>query len=139
MEQCLFCLINNTIPSKKIYEGSYSCVFLDKAEDVNYHMLAIPKKHISNILDCDGETLIHLTNAVQTVSRHCIKCGFSGINILNANGKDAGQSIAHFHIHLIPRKKGDNINAWPNFDECSVSLEDAYALLKNKLVIARNN
>jgi diadenosine tetraphosphate (Ap4A) HIT family hydrolase len=46
MEQCLFCLINNTIPSKKIYEGSYSCVFLDKAEDDNYHMLAIPKKYI---------------------------------------------------------------------------------------------
>ncbi|SRR5699024_2134387 len=131
MEQCPFCLIiSNKIPSKKIYEDDYSCVFLDQAKDVNYHMLAVPKKHVCNILSCDSETLTHLMNAIQIVSNHCVACGFSGVNLLNASGQDAGQSVSHLHIHLIPRKKNDNINAWPNFNGSSVSLDEAYNLLK---------
>ncbi|MGX7234688.1 HIT family protein [Enterococcus italicus] len=131
VEQCPFCLINsNEIPNKKIYEDNYSCVFLDKSKDVNYHMLAVPEKHISTILNCDSKTLNHLMNAIQIVSKHCVECGFSGINLLNTSGEDAGQSVPHLHIHLIPRKKNDNIDAWPNFDGSSVSTEEAYNLLK---------
>lgn len=58
MENCIFCdIVNGKLPSKKIYEDEYTYVFLDIAKDVDGHMVAIPKKHVKNILDCDEETL----------------------------------------------------------------------------------
>ena len=97
----------------KVYEDEHTLVFMDIAKDVDGHMLAIPKKHIKNILDCDTETLGQLMTAVKKVSNHCIEvCGYDGVNLLNASDESAGQSVPHFHIHIIPRKKGDGIDAW---------------------------
>lgn len=89
---CIFCeIVNNNVPSMKVYEDEYTLVFMDIAKDVDGHMVAIPKKHCKNILDCDAETLAHLMNTVKKVSDHCInECGYSGINLLNANDESAG-------------------------------------------------
>ena len=55
---CVFCkIVNGDIPSFKVYEDEYTVVFMDIANDVDGHMLAIPKKHVKCILDCDTETL----------------------------------------------------------------------------------
>ena len=62
-------------------------------------------------------------------------CGYSGVNFLNASDASdasAGQSVAHFHIHIIPRKSDDGIDAWPNFKGSTVSNLDMYELLKIK-------
>ena len=88
---------------------------MDTANDVDGHMLAVPKKHVKNIFECDEETLFHLMAAVKKVSIHCINHGYDGINLLNASGEHAGQSVSHLHIHIIPRRAGDGINAWPHF------------------------
>ena len=57
---CIFCkIVNGEIPSLKVYEDEYTMVFMDIAKDVDGHMVAIPKKHIKNILDCDVDTLSH--------------------------------------------------------------------------------
>ncbi|MBR6615028.1 MAG: HIT family protein, partial [Lachnospiraceae bacterium] len=54
---------------------------------------------------------------VKKISCHLTEnCGYDGVNLLNASGTSAGQSVPHFHIHIIPRKNGDNIDAWPKFD-----------------------
>lgn len=100
---------------------------MDIAGDVDGHILVIPKTHKKNILDCDEETLINLMKAVKKVSNHLVdNCGYSGVNLLNASDESAGQSVPHFHIHIIPRKINDNINAWPHFEEADQKAEDVF-------------
>lgn len=132
MEDCVFCkIVKGELPSYKIYEDEYTYVFLDIAEDVNGHMAAIPKKHVNNILDCDEETLERLMTTVKRVSNHCVdQCGYQGVNLLNASDESAGQSVAHFHIHIIPRKKGDGIDAWPDFKGSTIENEVIFEQLK---------
>lgn len=115
MEDCIFCkIINGQIPSRKIYEDEKTLAFLDISDDFYGHILVIPKKHCENVLDCCPEELSVLSQIIKKVSEHLVNaCGFSGVNILNANGQDAGQSVMHLHFHIIPRKKDDNLNIFP--------------------------
>lgn len=132
MCECIFCkIIKNKIPSMKIYEDQDACVILDIANDVDGHMVAIPKKHVKSILDCDEDILFHLFKVIKKVSNHCVNhCGYEGINLLNANDESAGQSVPHFHVHMIPRTSKDGIDAWPKFKGCNCSKEDIYKRLK---------
>ncbi len=128
---CIFCkIIQKQIPAKIIYEDDHTLVFLDIAEDVDGHLLATPKKHVTSLFDCDTETLHHLMNTVKKVSRHLISCGYDGCNLLNANHESAGQSVSHFHIHIIPRKQNDQIDAWPHFSGSKTDLNTMHQLLK---------
>ena len=129
---CVFCkIVNGDIPSLKVYEDAYTLVFMDIAKDVDGHMVAIPKKHIKCILDCDVETLGRLMETVKKVSNHCIDaCGYDGVNLLNASDESAGQSVPHFHIHIIPRKRGDGIDAWPKFDGASHEIDALFQKLR---------
>jgi histidine triad (HIT) family protein len=128
---CIFCkIVNGDIPCLKIYEDEYTMVFMDIAKDVDGHMLAIPKKHIKNILDCDADTLNHLMLTVKKVANHCVEnCGYEGVNLLNASDESAGQSVPHFHIHIIPRKINDNLDAWPKFDGANYKIDEIYKKL----------
>ena len=68
---CIFCkIINKEIPSYKIYEDEYTYAFLDIAKDVDGHTLVIPKKHVTNVLDCDEVTLSHVMNTVKKLCNH---------------------------------------------------------------------
>ena len=129
---CVFCkIVKGDIPSVKVYEDAYTLVFMDIAGDVDGHMLAIPKKHAKCILDCDAETLSHLMAAVKKVSNHCVDaCGYDGVNLLNASDESAGQSVPHFHIHIIPRKKGDGIDAWPAFGGARCEIQELFQKLR---------
>lgn len=117
MSGCIFCRIAaGEVPSRKIFEDEHTLAFLDIAGDVDGHILVIPKAHVGSILDCDGETLERVMGTVKRVSDHLAEnCGYDGVNLLNASGAAAGQSVPHFHIHIIPRKTGDGIDAWPRF------------------------
>ena len=129
---CVFCKIaKGDIPSFKVYEDENTMVFMDIAKDVDGHMLAIPKKHVKNILDCNEETLQQLMATVKKVSCHCTeKCGYDGVNLLNASDESAGQSVPHFHIHIIPRKKDDGLDTWPRFDGAKEEIEEIYQKIK---------
>lgn len=129
---CVFCkIVNGEIPCFKVYEDDYTLVFMDIAKDVDGHMVAIPKKHVKSILDCDAETLTHLMETVKKIANHCVfNCGYNGVNLLNASGESAGQSVPHFHIHIIPRKFGDNIDAWPKFEGANCEIESVFQKLK---------
>ena len=124
MKQCIFCdIIQGKIPSYKIYEDEYTYAFLDIANDANGHILVIPKIHCENVFDCPNEVLENTIKTVKKIGLHLVqKCGFSGINILNASGKDAEQSVSHLHFHILPRKEGDGINAFPNLAKNPKSL-----------------
>ena len=128
MSNCIFCkLISGAMPSMRVYEDENTLVFMDIAKDVDGHILAVPKKHCMNILDCDESTLTNLMKTVKKVSKHLVEnCGYDGVNLLNASGESAGQSVPHFHIHIIPRKSGDKIDAWPPFDGAERKIEDIF-------------
>ena len=105
--------------------------FLDIAGDVDGHTLVIPKKHVKNILDCDKETLNHVFEAVKFISNHYVdNCSYDGVNILNANDESAQQTVFHFHVHIIPRKRDDGNDGFPTFIGATKQLEEMHNLLK---------
>ena len=128
MSDCIFCkIISGDIPSRKVFEDEWTYAFMDVARDVDGHILVVPKTHAKNILDCDEETLAHVMNTVKRISNHLVdRCGYAGVNLLNASDECAGQSVPHFHIHIIPRKPGDGIDAWPHFDGAKQEIEDVF-------------
>ncbi len=132
MENCIFCkILKGEIPSYKIYEDDYAYAFLDISRDTYGHTLVIPKQHYVNVLDCDADDLSHVIQAVQKVANHFVDhCGFGGVNILNASGVDAQQSVFHLHFHVIPRKKDDGVDAWPFHDEQDYDLAEICKALK---------
>lgn len=125
---CIFCkIVNGDIPCFKVYEDEYTMVFMDIAKDVDGHMLAIPKKHVKSILDCDTDTLNYLMLTVKKVANHCVEnCGYEGVNLLNASDESAGQSVPHFHIHIIPRKSNDDLDTWPKFNGANCEIYEIY-------------
>lgn len=132
MNNCVFCkIISGEFSSYKVYEDTDVLDFLDIAKDVDYHILVVPKYHVVNILDCDSELLNKIMQVVKKISNHLVEdCGFNGVNILNASGVSAGQSVPHFHIHLIARKEDDGVDAWPKFNGSKLSLEDVLEQIK---------
>ncbi|MCH5295493.1 MAG: HIT family protein [Treponema sp.] len=112
MEQkadCIFCkIIRGELPSKKIYEDERTFAFLDIAKDIDGHILVIPKDHCTNLLDAPKETLECVMGTVQKVARNLTeRCGYDGVNTFNCNGESSGQTVFHYHVHVIPRKTGD--------------------------------
>ncbi len=128
MSDCIFCkIISGDIPSRKVFEDKWTLSFMDVAKDVDGHILVVPKTHAKNILDCDEETLAHVMNTVKRISNHLVnRCGYAGVNLLNASDECAGQSVPHFHIHIIPRKPNDGIDAWPHFSGAKQEIEDVF-------------
>ena len=131
---CIFCkIIKGEIPSFKIYEDEHTYAFLDIAKDVDGHTLVIPKKHVCNVLDCDEETLKHVATTVKKISNHYVdNCKYEGVNVLNATGESAQQTVMHLHFHIIPRKSNDNVDAWPHFDGAKNELNEMHQFLKIK-------
>jgi histidine triad (HIT) family protein len=115
MEDCVFCkIIKGEIPCYKIYEDDNTLAFLDIAKDQYGHTLVVPKKHCTNILDCDEESLKNVILATQKIAKHYVEdCGFKGVNIMEANNAPAQQSVFHLHFHIIPRMSRDEFEAFP--------------------------
>ena len=132
MSDCIFCKIaSDEIQGMRVYEDAETLAFMDLAKDVDGHVLVIPKKHCKNILDCDAETLSAVMNTVKKVSLHLTeKCGYDGVNLLNASDESAGQSMPHFHIHIIPRRKNDGIDAWPAFTGAKEEIADVFERIR---------
>ena len=132
MSDCIFCKIaSGEIQGMRVYEDAETLAFMDLAKDVDGHVLVIPKKHCKNILDCDAETLCAVMNTVKKVSLHLTeKCGYDGVNLLNASDESAGQSMPHFHIHIIPRRKNDGIDAWPAFAGAKEEIADVFERIR---------
>lgn len=118
-KDCIFCKIaNGEIPSATIYENSEFRVILDISPATNGHALIIPKEHFTDIFDIDAVTagkLFSLATEVARAMKHVLKC--DGMNIVQNNGLVAGQTVFHFHLHLIPRYNGDDVNlGWPQHE-----------------------
>lgn len=132
MDGCVFCSIAaGKIPCMKVYEDEKTLAFMDIAGDVDGHILVIPKAHFASVLDCGAPSLAAVMATVQRVSAHLTEnCGYTGVNLLNASGESAGQSVAHFHIHVIPRREGDGVDAWPHFAGARQDIKQVFAQVR---------
>ena len=132
MEKCTFCkIVNGEIPSRKVYEDEKVLAFLDVNPISKGHVLIIPKKHFENIFDIDEDYLKKIITVSKKISL-MVKDNLNanGINILHASGKDAQQSVFHFHIHLVPRYKDDKLNTWPKSDYKELNFDEIIKKLK---------
>ena len=105
-EECLFC---NKARQKIIYSDKLFFVVRDSFPVTKLHTLIIPHRHVSNFFDLNEDELIDL-NQILKKQRHSLlnlDKEITGFNVGVNAGSDAGQSIMHCHIHLIPRRKGD--------------------------------
>lgn len=112
MENCIFCkIINQEIPSYKIYEDEVVYSFLDISQVTPGHTLIIPKKHVTDIFEYDTDLASAVFSRLPFVAKAIEKAfpEIQGLNIINNNKELAYQSVFHSHIHLIPRysKKDD--------------------------------
>jgi histidine triad (HIT) family protein len=111
---CIFCQIVGKKASAKIYfEDEHSLAFANLSPGVDGHVIVIPKKHSTNMLDIDTNDLKSLVESTQTIAQKVVKdYDAAGFNLLMANGKEAQQSIFHFHWHIVPRYPDDGLDLW---------------------------
>jgi len=111
MSKCLFCQIAaGEIPGFIIHEDELFIVILDRYPGTKGHMLIIPKRHAENVFELnesEAEALMPLAKKMAEKVNEVLKP--DGINFVQNNGKDAGQVIFHYHMHLVPRYKGDGV------------------------------
>lgn len=120
---CIFCKIaNGEIPSSTIYEDEMFRVILDLSPATKGHALILPKKHMANIFEMDEETaekIFVLASRISKAMKESLNC--DGLNIIQNNGEVAGQTVFHFHMHIIPRYNddGQHINWVPGTSEAA--------------------
>lgn len=108
---CIFCKIaEGEIPSNTIYEDEKCRVILDLSPATKGHALILPKEHYADIFSIEEEMLSHVIRVAKKVGTHMKEAlGCDGLNLVQNNGTVAGQTVFHFHMHLIPRyEKDDN-------------------------------
>ena len=119
-EDCIFCKIaGGEIPSNTIYENSEFKVIMDIAPASKGHVLIIPKEHFKDIYEIDAITAGKL---------------FQLANVLQNNGLIAGQTVYHFHMHLIPRYEGDDVTiGWKEHSTEDIDMEQLRQDIKKAL------
>lgn len=108
---CIFCkILNGDIPSNKVFENDNFIAILDAFPANEGHTLVIPKKHYENIFEIDEDTLKEGFSIAKKIAHSIEKAlNVKDVNILQNNGALAGQTVNHFHIHIIPRKENDKV------------------------------
>ena len=110
-DDCIFCKIAaGEIPSRKIYEDSDLIAIMDLNPTSKGHSLIIPKEHCTNIYDIDEDIAAKvMKTAKKLATKMTVALNCDGFNLLQNNGETAGQTMFHFHMHLIPRYEGDQV------------------------------
>ena len=132
-ENCIFCKIaNGEIPSKTIYEDEEFRVILDLGPAAKGHALILPKNHYADLYELPEETasqVMLLAKKMATQMTEKLHC--DGFNLVQNNGETAGQTVFHFHMHLIPRYKDDGQTiGWKPGEPSSEELEE----IKNEIL-----
>lgn len=130
---CIFCKIaNGEVPSKTLYEDDSFRVILDLGPATKGHALIIPKEHYANLYELPEETAGETMKlAKKMVMKMTERLGCEGFNLVQNNGDMAGQTVFHFHMHMIPRYQADGQKiGWKPQDATQEELEE----IKNIIV-----
>ncbi len=126
-KDCIFCKIaNGDIPSKTLYEDEEFKVILDVGPATRGHALILPKNHYANLYELPDETAVKVMLLAKKMAVLMTeKLGCDGFNLVQNNGKAAGQTVFHFHLHLIPRYKEDGQTlGWKSLEPTQDELEN---------------
>lgn len=107
---CIFCKIaNGEIPSTTLYEDDDFRVILDLGPATRGHALLLPKEHYANLFELDDTLAAKVLGVAKKVAgKMKTALGADGFNLVQNNGEAAGQTVFHFHMHLIPRYENDH-------------------------------
>lgn len=132
-DDCIFCKIaNGEIPSKTLYEDERFRVILDLGPATKGHALILPKDHFANLFELPDETAGEVMKLARRMAVQMKeKLHADGFNLVQNNGECAGQTVMHFHLHLIPRYEGDGQHIlWKPVETTQEELEQ----IKNAIV-----
>lgn len=134
--QCLFCkLIAGQIPSVRVFEDELTLAFMDLGQVNPGHVLVASKRHARTLLELAPEEAAAVMQTARRVAL-AAQAAFQpeGITLLQANGAVAGQTVGHFHIHVLPRHTGDGVDlAWPRKEPGPAALQQYAEQLKAAL------
>lgn len=135
MENCIFCkIINKQIPSSIVYEDDDVIAFLDISQATKGHTLVLPKKHYSNLLEIDDEVLAKLIKVAKLIASTMVESlGAKGFNLVNNCNEVAGQSVMHFHLHIIPRYDHEEFIIAPKNSSDDIDLKQVQEQIKKGL------
>ena len=136
MDNCIFCkILAGEIPSTTVYEDDDFKAILDVNPAARGHVIILPKRHAANIYelpDEDASKVMVVAKKIATAVRDAFRC--DGVNILQNNGEAAGQTVMHFHMHVIPRYAGgEDMVSWDQKPAKREELEKQGAKLREAL------
>jgi len=116
MSDCVFCrIVAGQIPSTRVFEDEHALAFMDLGQVNPGHVLVAVKKHAANVFELEDAQAEAVGRAIVRISK-ALKKAFEpeGLSVYQANGKAAGQTVFHYHVHLLPRHAGDGMElVWP--------------------------
>ena len=136
MADCIFCkIVSKRIPSTIVWEDDSTLAFMDIGSVNPGHVLVACKAHVDTIFGLDERQAAAVFQTTTRVAK-AVNKAFSphGVSVYQANGKAAGQTVFHFHIHVVPRHEGDGMHlVWPAKNPPRDALEDAAARIRKAL------
>ena len=111
MDDCIFCkIVAGDIPATIVREDERTVAFMDIAPGTKGHCLVIPRTHAADVTEIDPDDLAACAIAAQDLARRALaNLDAAGVNLFNSCGAAAGQTVFHFHVHVIPRYEGDGL------------------------------
>ena len=136
MSDCVFCkIVARQIPATVVHEDEHTLAFMDLGQVNPGHVLVAVKAHVENLFSLQPGQASAVSHAMVRVGRG-IQQAFSpdGLSVYQANGKAAGQTVFHYHVHLVPRYEGDGMAlTWPVKNPPREKLEGYAAKIKASL------
>ncbi|MDM8549141.1 HIT family protein [Desulfobacterales bacterium HSG2] len=118
-KDCVICqIIASTIPARIVCRDENAIAFFPREMNARGHVVVAPIRHCADIFDIRNDVLNSVMCMAQFLADHCARqLGADGINLLHASGEAAQQSVPHFHVHILPRFRDDDLDAWPDLPE----------------------
>jgi histidine triad (HIT) family protein len=135
MSDCIFCgIAAGALPAERIHEDERTVAFLDISPACEGHVLVIPRAHSDDIHGADPADLAAVAATVQQMAaRVSGALGADGVSIVQSNGRAAGQTVFHYHVHVLPRVAGDGVlTPWSGAAQSPGDLARTGALLRGE-------